>query len=320
MQPIFDLVSIGEPLVGLYPVPDEPDLARVIYGGDASNVALAAARLGLRVGFAGAVGPDPYGRGFLRLWQERGVDLSLTQVDESRFTGLYVIAFEEGRHRFAYYRKGSAASAYNPDAGMREMIRATRVLHVSGITQAISEHMADLTFDLMAEARAAGALISYDVNYRAPLWPVSRAGAVVHRTIEQFADILSVNAEEFRTLGLAETIPEFVERYGGNGRRIAVRDGEQGATVYIAGETYRAPAFSVQVADTVGAGDAFDAGLITAHLNGLTGEGCLIYANAVAALTCTQTGSTKGHPRPEEVETLIGAHSLPVEKYSIHKE
>lgn len=307
MRDTFDLVSIGEPLVGLYPVEDNPELGRVIYGGDASNVALAAARLGLKVAFAGGIGDDLYGHGFLQLWRERGVDTSLVVTDPARFTGMYVISFAGGEHRFAYYRKGSAASEYRPTRTMLDAIWGAKVVHISGISQSISVHMTDMLFEILAEAHSRGALISYDLNYRPNLWGAERAGAVAERTICRFADIVSTNGEEFVTLGLAASADELFDKYGPFVELIAVRRGDSGATLFTKREIAHAAAFKVNVADTVGAGDAFDGGLIAAHLNGSEGTECVDYANAVAALTCRKTGSTKAHPTPTEVADLLSA-------------
>lgn len=305
MRDTFDLVSIGEPLVGLYPVANDPELGRVIYGGDASNVALAAARLGLNVAFAGGIGDDLYGQGFSQLWRERGVDTSLIVPDPARFTGMYVISFTGCEHRFAYYRKGSAASEYHPTRTMLDAICSAKVVHVSGISQAISVHMTDMLFEILAEAQSRGALISYDLNYRPNLWGAERAGAVAERTIRKFADIFSTNSEEFVTLGLAASADELFDKYGPFVELIAVRDGDSGATIFSKRQIAHSAAFKVNVADTVGAGDAFDGGLIAAHLHGYEGSECVDYANAVAALTCRETGSTKAHPTPTEVADLL---------------
>jgi 2-dehydro-3-deoxygluconokinase len=305
MKNTFDLVSIGEPLVGMYPADEESKLFRAVYGGDTSNVALAAARLGVKTGFAGAIGNDPWGFGFSKLWKRRGVDTSLVVNDPDRFTGMYVISFDEGEHRFAYYRQGSAASQYNPDKALRKAITSAKVLHVSGISQAISLHLTDLLFDLLEEAHKGGTLISYDINYRPALWSPQRAGAIAERTITQFADIVTTNVDEFVRLGLGNTRDEFVRKFGDHVNVIAIRDGERGAYICTKDGELHSPAFNVDVADTVGAGDAFDAGLLVAYLNGCKSEECLERANAVAAHTCTKTGPTDGQPDNDEVSTLV---------------
>lgn len=301
----FDVLSIGEPLVGLYPVADDPETARIVYGGDTSNVALAVAQLGLRSAFAGAIGEDPWGYGFDQLWRERDVDTSMVIIDPNRFTGMYVISFTRNEHRFAYYRKGSAASVYSPSAEMVSGIAQARILHLSGISQAISVHMTELLFEVMAKAKDQGTLVSYDINYRAPLWSASHAGAIAERTITEYADIVSTNTSEFVALGLASTKEEFFTRFGKCTQMIAVRDGENGATVSTSKGVHHAPAHQVEVADTVGAGDAFDAGLLTAFLEKLNAADCVAFANAVAALTCTKTGSTKGHPSFDQAKALV---------------
>ncbi|MFW6290925.1 MAG: sugar kinase [Spirochaetota bacterium] len=303
----FDLVSIGEPLIGIYPTDEGPDICRAALGGDTSNVALAAARLGLSVAYATAVGEDPYGTRFLRAWKDRGVDTSLVVRDPDRFTGLYVISFDEVGHRFAYYRTGSAASAYEPTDTMRAAIASARVLHVSGISQAISRHMTELSFSLMEAASASGSLVSYDVNYRPALWSQALAGAVAARTIGEHADIVSANRNEIDRLGLAASPEEFLTGTTARCRAVALRDGAAGSTVRIGGERACAPACRVEVVDTVGAGDAFDAALITAIVSDFDADRAVRFANAVAGLTCTATGSTDGHPTREQAEDTMRA-------------
>ena len=298
----LDLVSLGEPLIGIYPVSGSNDMCRAALGGDTSNVALAAARLGLRAAYATAVGVDPYGDRFLRAWAERGVDTSLVIRDEQRFTGLYVISFDQSEHRFAYYRKGSAASAYAPGTDMQEAIASARVLHISGISQAISTEMTELSFSLMRLAKDRDALVSYDVNYRPGLWSPDLAGAVAQRTISEFADIVSVNESELTLLGLGGSAAQFIESQAEHSKVVAVRDGESGAVIHMDGVTVNSPACPVNVVDTVGAGDAFDAALITAILRGRDAASTGRFANAVAALTCTEMGSTDGHQTIEQAE------------------
>ncbi len=303
----FDLVTLGEPLVGIYPTDEGPDICRAALGGDTSNVALAAARLGLSVAYASAVGDDPYGARFLRAWKDRGVDTSLVARDPDRFTGLYVISFDEDGHRFAYYRTGSAASAYEPTDEMREAIASARVLHVSGISQAISRHMVELSFSLMEEANATGTLVSYDVNYRPALWSPALAGAVAQRTIRDHADLVSANRTELDRLGLAGSPEEFLTSTTARCRAVAVRDGAAGSTVRVGERIASAPACKVDVVDTVGAGDAFDAAFISALLSDFDADRAVRFANAVAALTCTATGSTDGHPTREQAEDTMRA-------------
>ncbi|MFW5789247.1 MAG: sugar kinase [Spirochaetota bacterium] len=303
--PSFDLVSLGEPLIGIYPTEHGPDICRAALGGDTSNVALAASRLGLGVAVATAVGDDPYGARFLRTWTDRGVDTSLVARDPQRFTGLYVISFDEDGHRFAYYRAGSAASAYEPTDEMRASIARAKVVHLSGISQAISRHMTELSFSLMAAANASGALVSYDVNYRPALWAPSLAGAVAERTIREHADIVSANRTEIDRLGLAVSPEAFLADTTARCRAAAVRNGESGSTVRLGGKTAHAPACRVDVVDTVGAGDAFDAAFIATILWEFDADRAVRFANAVAALTCTATGSTDGHPTREAAERTM---------------
>jgi 2-dehydro-3-deoxygluconokinase len=310
---MLDLVCFGEPLVGIYPThSDTPDLCRLVFGGDTSNVALAAARLGLKVGYLTAIGSDAYGERFLRLWQERGVDTSMVSIDPYRSTGLYVLSF--GRtsqdHRFGYYRSGSAASAIRFETLPVAKALETRILHLSGISQAISPLMLDASFRLMAAAKERGVTVSYDVNYRNALWGPDAAGAVACRTIHGFADIVSANTEELSILGLPQDSQELLDSVGREIGLLSLRRGSAGAQVCLHGSDATASPYRVDVVDTVGAGDAFDAALILSYLRGWDAQQSVQFAAGVAALTCTGVGPTERHPTESEATIFMESGRL----------
>src|SRR4051794_30164149 len=138
------------------------------FGGDTSNMAIAAARLGrelsppLRVAYVTRVGDDAFGRLLLELWHTEGVDTRGVEVDALAPTGVYFVTHGVAGHEFSYLRAGSAASRMHPAGLPHAMLRDTRLLHVSGISQAISLSACDAVLEAIATARDGGALVSFD--------------------------------------------------------------------------------------------------------------------------------------------------------------
>ena len=174
-----EIVCIGEPLFELNQ-PHGEDIFRQGHGGDTSNCAIAAARQGASVAYVTAVGADQFGDSFLDLWKRENIDVTAVKRSPIAHTGLYFVTHGEDGHVFSYMRAGSAASRMTPDDLPEAMIRSARVVHASGISQAISSSAADTVFSAMRTARANGVLVSYDTNLRLRLWPLDRARAVIH--------------------------------------------------------------------------------------------------------------------------------------------
>jgi 2-dehydro-3-deoxygluconokinase len=161
MRDRLDIVALGEPLIEFNQAHvEDPDTYVQGFGGDTSNMAIAAARLGARVGYVTRLGGDAFGRLFRDLWAAEGVDMSGVVTDTDAATGVYFVAHNEHGHEFSYLRAGSAASRMRPDTLPLDVIRSARLLHVSGISQAISASACDTVFAAIDEASAAGALVT----------------------------------------------------------------------------------------------------------------------------------------------------------------
>jgi 2-dehydro-3-deoxygluconokinase len=305
----IEVVSFGEPLIGIYPpdncsIADDVPLSKT-WGGDTSNVALALSKLGHKAAYITRVGDDGFGHSFLKLWCENNVDTSQVKVDTEHRTGLYFISYQDGKHVFTYYRRNSAASWISPEDIDWEFLREVKVLHLSGISQAISQHALEVSVDLLNFAKQHHILVSYDVNYRPPLWKTEIAKAVISYAIEEYADILEITDDEMKLLGWGERPEELVSHFSRTPQICAVKMGEQGCYVRQNEKEIRVKPFSMDVVDTVGAGDAFDAGLIVGVLEEMEFERLAEFANAVAVLTCRDVGPLRAQPTREEVERLL---------------
>ena len=294
-----DIIALGEPMVELNR-PKGADHYAVGCGGDVSNAMVAAARSGASAGIATAVGDDEFGRMLLDLWAREGVDAASVKRDAAAPTGIYFVTHTEG-HVFPSRRAGSAASLYGSDDLPQEAIRAARILHVSGISQAISTRAADAVFDAMAVARDAGVLLSYDTNLRLKLWPAPRARAVIHEAMTDI-DIALPGLDDARLLVGVEDPDVIADRYLSFGARIvALKLGKEGCLIATAERRLRIPPRRVNAVDATGAGDTFDGAFLAEYIR--TGEPFRagLYANTAAALATQGYGAVDPMPRREQV-------------------
>ena len=178
-----DIVAIGEPLVEL--AAESPgrlgdvDRFRYGWGGDTANFVLAAAHLGGACGYVTRVGRDAFGAAFVAMLGTHGVDASRVIRDEEHHTGLYFVTYSEDRkHRFDYVRRGSAASHLAGTDIDQDYVAGARVLHASGISQAISRSSAETVRVAMEIARKAGTTVSYDANVRPALGTATPCAAI----------------------------------------------------------------------------------------------------------------------------------------------
>lgn len=311
-----EIYSFGEPLVGFYSK-SERSLSQIgdfhmTWGGDTSNVALAAAKLAHSSGYITRLGTDAFGRGLMKLWESNGVDTSNVRLDSENPTGMYFISFNGASHEFSYRRKDAAAAKFGPRDAETVELEGIKILHLSGISQAISRDCLEASFILMKRAKALGAKISYDLNYRNKLWSPELARTVYLNTIQDYADIVSFNEQEKEILCLSETSEEdALKRIIDLGASVvAFRRGSRGAIIGTAEKIVEGTAKKVEVTDTVGAGDAFMAALLCCTLEGATLEKTLQFSLVAAALACTATGSTEGQPTRREVDNFLGGNPV----------
>ena len=302
----LDLLAIGEPLMEFSEVAG-PDGAHFLpgVGGDTSNAAIAAARQGARTGMFTALGDDGFGRRILDLWDAEGIDHSAVVLRTDAPTGLYFISHSTDGHRFDYVRAGSAASRIGPADLPAGLVASARVLHVSGISQAISASACDAVFAALAQARQASTVVSYDTNLRLRLWPLERARAVIHAALAM-SDIALPGLDDARQLTGLQAPEAICGHYLGLGCRIvALTLGKDGTMVAVPGDTRLVPARPVDAIDATGAGDTFDGAFLAQWL--VCGDPFVAaaYANAAAALSTQGYGAVTPIPRRNAVEALL---------------
>lgn len=300
---------MGEPMLEFSQLPADAD-GRVRYlegfGGDTSNAAIAAARLGARVGYITAIGRDMAGDAFLRLWAREGVDTSCVVQSDAAQTGVYFITHSEAGHAFHHYRAGSAASRFGVADVPTTAIRGARIFYASGVSQGISTNAADAVFHAIDVAKGAGVAVAYDTNYRPKLWPPARAAAVMHAAMAR-VDYAFPGLEDAAALtGLTEpeAILDFYLRLGP--KVVALKMGDQGAWLATAGGRLRIPAFRVEAVDAAGAGDAFCGAFLARMLAGDEAETAARVAVVAAGLACTGYGCVEPLARWEAVAAARG--------------
>lgn len=305
----LDVLALGEPLLEFNQRRDGGGAYTPGFGGDTSNAAVAAARQGAAVGYLTRVGDDHFGERFVDLWRREGVDVTHVARDPEAPTGIYFISHDERGHHFSYYRAGSAASRLRADDLPREAIADARVLHVSGISQAISSSACDAVFEAVAIARAGGTLVSYDPNVRPKLWPAPRARAVVLESVRH-ADLCLPSLED-ATLLFGERTPDAHADalLAAGARLVALKLGRDGVLVATADERHHVAGFAVDSVDATGAGDTFDGSFLTERLRGADLVAAARYANAAAALSTLGYGAVDPIPRRGEVERFLASRA-----------
>lgn len=259
------LLAVGETMAMVAPAAAErlADAAdfRVDAGGAESNVASHVAAFGGEARWFSRLGDDPLGHRIARQLAERGVDVSAVVFDARHPTGVY---FKDPGHGVRYYRAGSAAAHLSPADVDAVDLAGVAVLHVSGITAAISPSAAGFLEAVIERARAAGVRVSFDVNHRAPLWTAEVAAPAL-QALAARADIVFVGRDEAELLW-ATTDAASVRALLPGVPELVVKDGDVGATVFAGGATLFEPALAVEVVEAVGAGDAFAGGYLSALL------------------------------------------------------
>jgi len=255
-----------------------------------------------------SIGADEFGEGFLKLWRSEGVNTAGVQIIEGAPTGVYFITQTPDGHRFSYRRAGSAASRMRPQDLPEPLLKRARMLHLSGISQAISSDAADAGFRAMEIMRAAGGRISYDPNLRRVLWPLARARAIIHEALRQ-ADIALPGLEDAEALtGLAD--PDAIADYylGLGPRIVALTLGAQGVLVATPDRRKRIAGISVAPVDATGAGDCFDGAFLAGLLDGQDCFAAAGLANAAAALSTLGHGAVAPIPNRTQVAAFLAAH------------
>ncbi len=284
-----------------YPAPGGDALAKwveVHSGGSAANTATVLARFGVEVGIIGRVGRDPFAELALTHLAAAGVDLSYIQRDDKLTTGLIFIAVTPDGERTMFSCRGA-----NPwlDAALldEEAIAQADIFHLSGYAL-LAEPQRRAAWRAVEVAQQAGVTISLDLGVEVAARVVEEVKALLPLTELIFPN--QAAAEHLTNRRGEEAVRALLE-YGVE--TVALKLGARGCLVGDKGEIFPVPTFAVEVQDTTGAGDSFDAGFILGRLGGLSLRESAILANALGALAASTVGAGDALPGPERVRTLL---------------
>jgi 2-dehydro-3-deoxygluconokinase len=304
-----DLVTLGEALA-LLTAPEPGPLRaasslRLSMAGAECNVAIAMARLGHRAAWIGRVGDDELGLLISDRLRGERVDVAGLQVDPVAPTALMI---KERRTpdvvRVSYYRKSSAGSRLCTDDVDPDVVRSAALLHVTGITPALSPRARDAVFGAVAVAQEAGVAVSFDVNFRSALWSVDEARPDLSALAPR-SSVLFAGEEELGLVAEGDDMQSRVAALLAAGvTEVVVKRGRAGGIAFAADAVAEQPAVRLAVVDPVGAGDAFVGGYLSARLEGADLAGRLRRAVAVAAFAVASSGDWEGLPRRSELGLL----------------
>lgn len=278
-------------------------------GGAESNVAIGLARLGIASGWVSVLGRDELGEFVLSRVRAEGVDTSQVGRDDAP-TGLYLRERSPVGTRSHYYRQGSAASRLAPGAFDPAYLDGARYVHLTGITAALSTSARDFLYWIADEAHRRGVLVSFDVNYRARLWSAAEARDFVQAFLPG-VDLLFVGDEEAAVLWGAADVDLMRALQGKGAEEVVLKRGEVGSAAIVDGAVHEVEACQVQPVDSVGAGDAFDAGYLAGLMWDEPVERRLALGNAMGRLCVSNLGDYESLPsRPDLLAFMDGERAL----------
>jgi 2-dehydro-3-deoxygluconokinase len=309
MEKTIDVAGLGEGLIEFNQV--DPALPQYLqgFGGDTSNAIIAAARAGARCAYVTRVGRDGFGDLLLEMWREEGIDVAAVDVDERQPSGVYFVTHGHAGHTFSYLRAGSAASHMFPgwieSGAPREVIAASRILHVSGISMGISASACDTVFRAMELCRELGTQVSLDANLRLKLWPAARAKACIVESIRHCDIFLPSLEDAVQLSGLqqAESIVDWAHDHGAP--LVILKLGAEGALASDGRRRVLLPAHKVRAVDASGAGDCFSGNLLAKMARGMDIFSAARYGNAAASLAVQGFGAVAPLPGADAVRRIV---------------
>jgi fructokinase len=322
---LLDIVCLGEMLIDMFPAEIGRPLAEVsafrpVPGGAPANVAVAAARLGARSAFIGKVGDDPFGHFLAQTLAQQGVETRGMRFDKEARTGLNFHAqVDEHTAIHLFYRNPGADMRLQPAELDRSLLQETRVFNF-GTISLIDQPSHDATLEALRIARAAGALIALDVNYRPGLWSGADAARNMINSVLPDVDVLKINKDELQLITGSVELEEGTSHLLATGLDLCVVTlGPDGSFFRCAAGSGLVPGFKVKAIDATGSGDAFTATLLTqlvtgtepwrSHLTPVRLQSILRRANASGALTTLKQGVLSALPNAENLDAFLHSAS-----------
>ncbi|MGG1552828.1 sugar kinase [Paenibacillus ferrarius] len=276
-----------------------------LFGGAESNVAIGISRLGGSVGWFGRLGKDPLGRMIFKKIRGEGVDVSRAELTAEAPTGLMMREVLMGKTSVYYYRKNSAASRMGAQHLDESYIAGAKLLHLTGITPALSESCREAAFEAVRLARKHGVKVSFDPNLRLKLWSIDEARPVLLE-LAKLADIFLPGLDELKLLYQTEDWDTIVAELRKLPGVSIVKGGDNETYVVTQDEIIAVPYFKAEhIVDTVGAGDGFCAGFLVGVQKGLSYPEAVCIGNLVGSMIVQTEGDWEGAPTWEQVDAVL---------------
>lgn len=309
------VVTIGETMAlmaGATPGPLQHSPTMTLgLGGSESNVAIGLRRLGIDVTWIGKVGADSLGDLVLREIGAEGVRVAAVRDPDAATAIMVKERRTPADTRVFYYRNGLAGSRLRVDEVDFDLVRNASLLHVTGISPALSAGMAEVIDEAMRVAKDAGVTVSFDLNFRGKLWSREQAGEAYRRILPHVD--LAFGGDDEAAIALGRSDNPLALARGlielGAGQAV-VKLGAAGAVAVVDGVEYEEAAVPITAVDTVGAGDAFVAGYLAEYLAGEPVATRLKTAVTVGAYACLTHGDWEGLPRRAELASLTATEPV----------
>lgn len=315
---MYDVTALGEILIDFTPCGVSPAGQRVFEqnpGGAPANVLTCLSKFGRKTAFLGKVGADMHGEFLVSVLKDNAISTEGVVVDENVFTTLAFVALSEtGERSFSFARKPGADTCLTKQELREDLIKESKVFHIGSLSLT-AEPAKGTTFRALEVAKENGCIISYDPNYRAPLWDSVDAAVNGMRSVLDFVDVMKLSDEETELLTERSAPEEAAEVLLAKGVKIvAVTLGADGALICTKEGKVIVPGYKANLVDTTGAGDSFWGGFLHKLLeSGKRPEDVSLeeaaafakYGNAVASLCVEKRGAIPAMPTAEDVEQRL---------------
>jgi len=307
---MFDVMTIGESMVVFAPTENTTiryahTMGKRVAGAE-SNMAIGLSKLGKKVGWFSRIGNDSFGEYIMHELGGYGVDTSSVIICDELPTG---IMFKEPtidqETNVYYYRKGSAASAMSKSDLPFDQVKQTKILHITGITPALSPSCREAIFEIVHFAKRNHVKICFDPNVRLKLWSEKEVKETLSKLLA-LSDIVLLGDDEAHLL-LETRKPELiVSKLKNLGvSKIAIKLGDKGAVVSDGVKTYQIATFPATVVDSIGAGDAFNAGFLYGVLENKSIEESGKIAAIMGACAVSTMGDVEGLPSIQQLDAVL---------------
>ena len=323
MEKEVDIVALGELLIDFTEAGSSrygKKLFEQNPGGAPANLLTVAAHMGYQTEFIGKVGTDMHGNFLKRVLEEEGIGTKYLIQDEKYFTTLaFVEIAENGERQFSFSRKPGADTQLCAEELDRKLLGNCKIFHFGSLSLT-DEPARTATTEAVEIAKKAGAIVSYDPNYRESLWTDKKKAVETMKSVIPYAEMMKVSDEELVLLTGVEDYSQAAAQLLDMGPKlIAVTLGSEGVLLATRQRQEKVTGFKVQAVDTTGAGDSFWGGFLSEYLKqekdleDFTWDGikkCAICGNATAALCVQQRGGIPAIPKKEEVEQFINCQKI----------